>query len=190
MGDSPAFGEKICVKTNYNPEMAVNSPSREFNLQQDFYNAGVRVPKVWMLIEKKDDSSPVSQGVIVMETIKGSNLEELLKQMEAEGKKFTAVEHQKIKDDIEQQIGTAHEAGLYHRDLHFRNVMIDEELKVYLIDFGDATTALASTPDSEIYSTDTFRNGKPVRIVFPKDENVLGKFSREVVKRDLIEKAA
>jgi len=184
--DHPAFGTKLCAKTNYNSEASVNSPGREFDLQQEYYEAGVRVPKVWMLIEGKEGNGQKTQDFIIMETINGPNLKELLDQREQEGKKFTEEEYQKIKDGIKQQIDLAHQAGLYHRDLHLENIMVNDELNVYLIDFGDATSALASSEDFEIYRTDTIRKGKPVQLVFPKDENILGEFTREVNERKLV----
>lgn len=187
--DNDFLKKILCVKTTHDPTASVNNPSREFDLQLEYSKAGVRVPKAQILIQEKNDKLQ-KQDFIVMEKINGPNLEQLLDQMEAEDKKFTADEFKRISNDIAEQIEKAHAAGLYHRDLHFGNIMFDEEMNVYLIDFGDATTAFASSEDSEIYSTDTVRDGKPVRVVFPKDEDVLAEFRRNVIRRKFVQKAA
>jgi len=39
---------------------------------------------------------------------------------------------------LRQAINIMHQAGIYHRDLHLRNILLDESGKMFIIDFGSA----------------------------------------------------
>jgi len=191
-GDWPLTEDPVCLKTNYNPKASVNDIAREYALQQKFREAGVRVAKPWLhadlSIQGKDDQTPVERGIIAMEVIDGSTLEQFILDMQEEGKQLTVDEYRMIEKDLKEQIEIAHKAGLYHRDLHLRNVMLDKDLRIHLIDFGDAAEAESQLDESTIYQTETARDGKVVTIRFPQDENILKEFSQELIKRNLIDK--
>lgn len=77
-GDSPDFKKCVCIKTNYNPGASVNTLRKEFDLHEKFVAAGVRTPQTIMYAQGDDETSPVQNGILVMEAIEGRNLEEYL----------------------------------------------------------------------------------------------------------------
>jgi serine/threonine-protein kinase len=84
-----------------------------------------------------------------MELVKGQTLEQILKQ----GRRFTAAETVEIGIQLCRAISAVHGAGLLHRDIKSHNVMVAEDGRVVLMDFGtgreladDSTAGLAGTP--------------------------------------------
>ncbi len=47
----------------------------------------------------------------------------------------------------------SHNAGLYHRDLNVRNLMLGEDGKVYVIDYGKGTRTTSGEMDDSVYRT-------------------------------------
>jgi serine/threonine protein kinase/tetratricopeptide (TPR) repeat protein len=84
-----------------------------------------------------------------MELVKGRTLQQLLER----GKRFTASEAVEIGVELARAVAAVHAAGLLHRDIKAHNVMMAEDGRVVLMDFGtgrelsDRTeAALAGTP--------------------------------------------
>ena len=84
-----------------------------------------------------------------MEYVRGRTLEQILKQ----GATFTAIETARIGAEICKAISAVHAAGLLHRDIKAQNVMLADDGRVVLMDFGagrefddGAATDLAGTP--------------------------------------------
>lgn len=73
----------------------------------------------------------------VMENIQGYTIEQILN---GEGELMDDFNVDKFFDDIKEFIEKMHETGIYHRDLHNRNIMIEcTGGKPVIIDFGKST---------------------------------------------------
>jgi eukaryotic-like serine/threonine-protein kinase len=84
-----------------------------------------------------------------MELVKGRTLEQILEQ----GKRFTVAEAVEIGIQLCRAISAVHNAGLLHRDIKSHNVMVAEDGRVVLMDFGtgrelggDSAAGLAGSP--------------------------------------------
>ena len=84
-----------------------------------------------------------------MELVKGQTLEQILEQ----GRRFTVVETVEIGIQLCRAVSAVHDAGLLHRDIKSHNVMVAEDGRVVLMDFGtgrelgdDSAAGLAGTP--------------------------------------------
>ena len=84
-----------------------------------------------------------------MELVRGRTLEQVLK----EGTLFSAAETTRIGIEICRAVSAVHGAGLLHRDVKAHNVMLADDGRVVLMDFGTgreieaaASTDLAGTP--------------------------------------------
>ena len=89
------------------------------------------------VVNYKQTISKKDIHVIEIEYIKGDTLERKLK----EEKNFSSKKILQYGSDILNGILELRNAGIYHRDLHDRNIMIDEdEDKAVIIDLGAATT--------------------------------------------------
>jgi len=83
-----------------------------------------------------------------MELVRGSTLEQVLHR----GKVFTPAEAIDIGIELCRAISAVHEAGLLHRDIKTHNVMLAEDGRVVLMDFGtgrefdDRSARAAGTP--------------------------------------------
>ena len=67
-----------------------------------------------------------------MELVKGRTLEQMLR----DGHAFTAAEVVRIARDLCEAVAAVHAAGLLHRDVKAENVMIADDGRVVLMDFG------------------------------------------------------
>jgi serine/threonine-protein kinase len=67
-----------------------------------------------------------------MEFIRGRTLEQLLR----EGRRFTAAEVARIGSELCGAVSAVHSAGLVHRDIKAQNVMMADDGRLVLMDFG------------------------------------------------------
>ncbi len=87
-------------------------------------------------------------------------------------------------EKIERTINFLNGKGLFHRDLHERNIMFDKEGEVYLVDFGSA-----KKEDSVNARESVYEEGEKI---FIRDKNIVEKlkiFTNSQEKRQLLEKA-
>ena len=97
-----------------------------------------------------------------MELVQGRTLQQLLD----EGKRFTAVEAVEIGTQLCEAVAAVHTAGLLHRDIKAANVMLSDQGRVVLMDFGtgwevrdDSRAVPAGTP---LYlAPELLEGGKP-----------------------------
>lgn len=128
---------KVCLKrVRETPQILCNSIDQENEIQGKARRAGVRTPLALISFETED-----GKKYFIMEKIIGSNLEEILVDPSKLPDTFSA---QTFNTDLDKQIATLHAAGIYHRDLHTRNVMVNEEGLPVIIDFGTATEGTGS----------------------------------------------
>ena len=78
---------------------------------------------------------------LVMEKIDGHSVGDIVKNTKLVPENFN---YKKFCDSLDSEVSKMHKAGLYHRDLHFGNVMIDEDSLAVIIDFGTATMGIGS----------------------------------------------
>lgn len=137
----------ICVKVlkdlQYLPD---NDAIREGDIHYEAMRVGVSVPEIVCSTGyeyDRDDFGRVVRSYIVMKTVHGHSLEEIAKKEFELPKDFKVdVFIDKLKNEVERM----HQAGIYHRDLHLGNVMIDEEGNPVIIDFGRATKNAYGNP--------------------------------------------
>ena len=78
---------------------------------------------------------------IAMEFIKGQSLESLLQQ----GRVFTLEEVIRLVGQIASALDYAHQKGIVHRDIKPANILVGEDLKVSIVDFGIARTSTSTS---------------------------------------------
>ncbi len=122
---------KVCLKRiKEKPQMICNSIDTENEFQGKAQGAGVRTPLTLISVETDHGD------FLIMERINGSTVEEVIKNPSLLPENF---DYNLFINDLENQIEILHNAGIFHRDLHVRNVMIDEHGQPVIIDFGTAT---------------------------------------------------
>jgi len=87
-----------------------------------------------------DSGRDADTRFIVMECVPGLSLAQLLRQRHP----LAAAEAIKIATQVASALAAAHRAGIIHRDVKPGNVMVDDELRVKVLDFGIAR-AIAAT---------------------------------------------
>jgi serine/threonine-protein kinase len=99
-----------------------------------------------------------------MELVEGRTLEQILQQ----GRRFTAAETVEIGIHLCRAVSAVHDAGVLHRDIKSHNVMVAEDGRIVLMDFGtgrelgDAPAAgLAGTP---LYLAPELLSGQEPRV--------------------------
>jgi serine/threonine-protein kinase len=83
-----------------------------------------------------------------MEFIQGRTLEEVLR----EGKRFGAKEVTRIGMELCRAVSAVHAAGLLHRDIKAQNVMVADDGRIVLMDFGTGRD-LEGSSDSNVAGT-------------------------------------
>ena len=98
------------------------------------------------------DSGPVSQpfSFIVMELVRGETLEIRMARGPIPMEEAIAISKQ-----IAEALDAAHEKGIIHRDLKPANIMIDEEGRVKVLDFGLARAAEAEEQNADLSNSPT-----------------------------------
>ena len=128
--------EKVCLKRiKKNPPVICNDIDEENAFQIKAQEAGVRTPLP--LISLQTDKGPC----FLMERIEGHSMKDIIEKPNLLPKNFKYGTFFKL---LEDQISLMHKSGLYHRDLHCGNVMIDNENLPVVIDFGSAINGSGS----------------------------------------------
>jgi len=86
--------------------------------------------------------------LISMQTVDGVNLEELLLNYDAYPDLLEKIDFDSFKKMLLEGLAMLHEAGLCHKDLSIRNIMIDRETgEPRLIDFGKSKKTDSNSPE-------------------------------------------
>jgi len=150
--------QNVCIKkTKDKPQIMCNSIDEEHSLQEKAKNAGIRTPTTYLSFINKNDG----KEYFLMERINGYSVKDIVKDEGLMPKNF---EYEKFCESLDDQINKLHNingimGGIYHRDLHIGNVMIDENGLAVIIDFG---TAIESSGGEFTYeeSTEMWDNKK------------------------------
>lgn len=122
--------EKYCFKkSKKKPQIKYNDIDTEHNFQKKARNAGVKTPLSSVSFETAKGE------YLLMERVFGCTIREAILNPRLLSKKFKATV---FIADLRDQVEKMHNARIYHRDLHFDNVMINEEGLPVIIDFGTA----------------------------------------------------
>lgn len=133
--------ETVCLKKiKERPLLHCNNIDEELRLQKKARRCGVRTPLCIISFEEKGEK------FFIMERIFGNTIEEILKNPALLPEKFN---YKIFCKSLDEQIKKLHTAdgqmgGIYHRDLHLGNIMIDEGGLPVIIDFGAATEGTGS----------------------------------------------
>jgi len=138
--------QNACIKkTKEKPQIQYNNINDEHKIQKKLKEMGLRTPLT--LVSFKT----VEGEYFIMERIKGYSVREIIKDSTLMPEKF---HFETFCKSLDEQIAIMHnkdkmQNGIYHRDLHEGNVMIDEEGLPVIIDFG---TAVEGTGSDNTYS--------------------------------------
>jgi predicted Ser/Thr protein kinase len=125
---------------------------------------GIRSPKVFAVVKLQrevdewDEQGTYAQEdveMLVMERVRGMNIEQIIDQskfpLEFLPETFSFKE---FEADLLDQIERLHEAGIYHRDITLRNVMIESQTgKPWIIDFGISNDVPGDDPYFHLSTT-------------------------------------
>lgn len=136
---------KVCLKRiKEKPQILCNDIDRENELQGLARKAGVRTPLALISMETE-------KGMFfIMEKIIGTTVEEVLITPSKLPEDFSI---EVFNRELDEQIELLHQANIYHRDLHSKNVMINEKGLPVIIDFGTAIEGSGGDFTYEEYAT-------------------------------------
>ncbi len=128
--------KKVCLKKiKQKPQILSNDIDQEHKYQIMAREAGVSTPLPLISFEAE------GKKYLIMERVDGHTILEVLEKPSLLPKKFDFAVFSKALDD---SIKKMHDSGLYHRDLHSKNVMINKAGMPVIIDFGTATVGSGS----------------------------------------------
>ncbi|MEU2659675.1 protein kinase [Streptomyces sp. NPDC007325] len=129
--------------------------------------ARIEHPSVPAVHDWGTDGGPHAPGpYLVMELVRGKDLHRLLR----EGRRFSATEAADISAQIADALVYAHQHDVVHRDLKPSNVMLTEDRRVKVMDFGIAAAVRPSASDPRITGT----GGMPGTPGFISPEQIQG----------------
>ncbi|MFO0571765.1 MAG: serine/threonine-protein kinase [Polyangiaceae bacterium] len=163
------------------PNVAVKLLQDEFAASEEYAVRLVREHRVMNLLQgtaavhvRGLATSPDGAVCLVMELLRGSDLDDVLAKMEREGSRMTTSRLVELLDPVVATLEKAHELGVIHRDLKPGNIyVLDSERHddVRLIDFG-----LAKIKNARPLTRDGMIMGSPSYIapeVWKGDSSIL-----------------
>ena len=163
--------KNICAKKiKSQPQILDHNIVAEHDYQARAHKAGVRTPMPILAIVTNEGKH------ILMERIYGYTVDEVLKRPSLLPKKF---DFDTFCNTLEDSIEKLHSIGIYHRDLHAKNVMIDSKTGLpYIIDYGTATDIGSGsdlTYQESIMVLDEKTGKYQLQSGFFKDDNIMFK---------------
>lgn len=136
------FKAKICIKIYKRPEQIIAAdfylpPAKEESFLEDLrgLDAKVRVPTVYSSFKDNDRNG---HDFLMMEALPAVSVDDILQDRAKLPENF---DFNSFQIDLLDFVDKMHQRGVYHRDLHEGNIMIDNETgQLYVIDFGAANT--------------------------------------------------
>ncbi len=133
--------KKLCAKKmKEKPLILDNRPEEEFKYQQRIRALGIRTPASVAMIRNTE----TDETYIIMERINGPSIGDITNDHVPIPEKYN---HEKFFEKLKQNLKKMHEEGIYHRDLHTGNVMVDEDGEPVIIDYGSTTDGFAGDED-------------------------------------------
>jgi predicted Ser/Thr protein kinase len=130
----PTIGRTLAIKTirfdECGPQMAREEAQARF-LREARSIGSLSHPNIVTIYEVGEDQGT---SFIAMEYVEGNSLEDLLKN----GKKFSQNEAIRLTIQLADALGHAHRRDIVHRDVKPGNILIDQEGRPRLVDFGIA----------------------------------------------------
>ena len=140
----PTIGRTLAIKTIRFDEDGAEMTREEAQVRflREAQSIGsLSHPNIVTVYEVGED-----QGIsfIAMEYVEGSSLEDLLKK----GKKFSPNEAIRLVMQLADALGHAHRRDIVHRDVKPGNILIDQEGRARLVDFGIARISTSTITKS------------------------------------------
>ncbi len=159
---------EICLKIISRKNISKNSAHTEMEFLDLASNHNLPVPKPVCSVETKE-----GKDYLFMET-KGISLKDLVEK-DLFGELPEEFDFKNFFTELRVAVGKMHEERIYHRDLHWGNVLIDKNGRPSIIDFGDAIVSqlLSENPYREI-------NAKGELTLFQPDEDGVAQSYRHV----------
>lgn len=141
--DNDPYLKNICYKKiKPNPQILWNDLEKEFDAQERIHEVGVRVPHPYLVFRNKI----TREEYFLMERIHGYTIEEFIdKQIELP----QGFNLEVFMNKLHLQIKRMHEYGIFHRDLHAKNIMITTDGEPVIIDFGTAYVSSEGDDESD-----------------------------------------
>lgn len=171
----PGLCAKIVSNQTIKPEAKLYHPIKienEFTIAAGKIKGNVKIPTPFFianLVDSEKENDPKAQ-IIVMETIKGTSLAEIIEGASLPENFDIDSFFKKLRDFVKKM---HEEANIYHRDLHEGNIMVTTEGEPVIIDFGAAYGT-----GSDAYEVEW--RGKS--LVFVEDERKLETVERRLRK--------
>lgn len=141
--DNDPFLKNICYKKiKPNPQILWNDLEKEFDAQERIHEIGVRVPHPYLVFRNKI----TREEYFLMERIPGHTLAELINKNIELPESFNLDEFMK---KVYVELEKMHKSGIFHRDLHTKNIMITPEGNPVIIDFGTAYVSSEGDEESD-----------------------------------------
>ena len=130
----PYIGRTVAIKT-IRFDVLGQGPERDMvqkRFMREAHSAGnLSHPNIVTIYDVGQDGD---RSFIAMEYIDGCSLEELI----SSRKKLSLEETASLVEQVANALDTAHRKGVIHRDIKPANILIDQEGKPHLVDFGIA----------------------------------------------------
>lgn len=165
------------INTPYYPRLKVD---QEMKFMDEAIKLGIRIPlPIFSVMQGNMES-------LAMERVNGQSIKEIIEDDLGLPEKF---DPDNFFVELDEFLRKMHANRIYHRDLHAGNIMIDENGKPWIIDFGDASRAFN---EEEAYISQ-FMNPKTKRLEsmrYTSDENNLAKIRSDLRSYIMSKKAS
>jgi serine/threonine-protein kinase len=156
----PTIGRTLAIKTirfdDCGPQMAREEAQVRF-LREARSIGSLSHPNIVTIYEVGEDQG---MSFIAMEYVEGSSLEDLLNN----GKKFSQNEAIRLIIQLADALGHAHRRDIVHRDVKPGNILIDQEGRPRLVDFGIARISASTvTKANAIMGTPHYMSPEQIR---------------------------
>lgn len=170
---NPSVCYKIFFPLDVQP-LGTNSIALEADMQntvwQEGERYGVRAPKYHYFISNE------TVRAIAMERLNAVSIEDVLWGREVLPNAFNI---DVFSMALAQYMRFLNEKGIYHRDLHGGNVLIDTQTGMpYVIDFGHATRSIGG--DDSVYQTEVIKAGRKLNVMLLSDPAQVQKLTADM----------
>ena len=180
-GQDPFIGRTVAIKT-IRLDIVQQAAGKEEALKRflrEAQSAGnLSHPNIVTIYDVGEDEGLI---YIAMEFIDGHSLEDLLKQ----NKRFSLDEIVQLFSQIGAALDYAHQKGIVHRDIKPANILVDQNHKVSIVDFGIARTASSTMTQTGMFMG-TPRYMSPEQISGKKVDNRSDIFSLGAILYELL----